>query len=370
MEWGLGHAARMIPVAKTLKDMNHNIFVGSGEEHLTFFRKEISGLTLIQFPGFHPRYSRFLPQYLSLLFKIPLLLYHIVLEHTRLKKIVREHSIDLVISDNRFGLWSRKVTTVYVTHMPLIPFPKSMRFLEPIGICLHRKIITRYSFCYIPDLAGDINVSGRLSHGMKLPENVRYIGILSRFLTDTIKDSQIQKTEQNLVILSGPEPQREIFKQKLIMLFQGKDTATVILGGRPSEKENVVESGSISFYNHLPAAEIKNLIERSQNIISRSGYTTIMELISLNSSALLVPTPGQTEQEYLAEYLSGKDWFSTIAQSELKNGIKFAQERIVRTSELAEQSHILFTTALNELLEYCHKNGKAKETGQKAEPNL
>lgn len=360
----------MIPVAKTLKDMNHNIFVGSGEEHLTFFRNEIPGLTYIKFPGFNPRYSRFLPQYLTLLLKTPALLYHIILEHIRLNNIIREHSIDLVISDNRFGLWNRNVTSVYVTHMPLIPFPKRMRFLEFIGVLLHRKIIKKYSFCFIPDLPGAINVSGRLSHGKKLPANVRYIGILSRLQPEANQDRHIQKIQQNLVILSGPEPQREIFKQKLLKLYKDKDPATVILGGRPSEKDDSVKTGNITFYNHLPATEMKNLIERSQNIISRSGYTTIMELISLNCSALLVPTPGQTEQEYLAEYLSGKGWFSTIAQSELKNGITFTGERATGARELTEQSHVFLTNALNEMLEYSHKNKKPDETGEKTEPNL
>jgi predicted glycosyltransferase len=365
LEWGLGHAARMVPVARMLKAMNHNIFVGSGEEHITFFRNEIPGLTYIKFPGVNPRYSRYLPQYISLLLKTPSLLYHIILEHHRLKKIIREHSIDLVISDNRFGLWNRKVTTVYVTHMPRIPFPKRMRFLEFIGIFLHRKIIKKYSFCFIPDLPGTINVSGRLSHGMKLPANVRYIGLLSRFQTEADQDRNIQRTQQNLVILSGPEPQREIFKQKLIMLFKGKDQATVILGGQPSKNDDVVKTGNITFYNHLPSAEMKNLIESSQNIISRSGYTTVMELISLNCSALLVPTPGQTEQEYLAEYLLGKGWFSTIAQSELKNGTTLPTVRAVGTIELTEQSNVLFINALRELLEYSHKNRKADEPGQK-----
>lgn len=366
----MGHVARMIPVAKMLKDMNHNIFVGSGEEHLTFFRNEIPGLTYIKFPGFNPRYSRFLPQYLTLLLKTPDLLYQIILEHFRLKKIIREHSIDIVISDNRFGLWNRSVTSVYVTHMPLIPFPKRMRFLEFIGIFLHRKIIKKYSFCFIPDLPGDLNVSGRLSHGMKLPPNVRYIGILSRLQTGGEQDRNIQKIQQNLAILSGPEPQREIFKQKLIMLFKDREPGIVILGGRPSEKDDVARSGNITFYNHLPATEMKQLIERSHNIISRSGYTTIMELISLNCSALLVPTPGQTEQEYLAEYLSGKGWFSTIAQSELKNGITFTAAGAFATDEMTRQSPVLFINALNELLEYSHKNSKAGEPDQKAKPNL
>ena len=370
MEWGLGHAARMIPVAKMLKDMNHNIFVGSGEEHLMFFRNELPGLTYIKFPGFNPRYSRFLPQYLALLLKTPALLYHIILEHARLKNVIREHSIDIVISDNRFGLWNKKVTSVYVTHMPLIPFPKRLKSLEFIGISLHRKIINNYSFCFIPDLPGDLNVSGRLSHGIKLPSNVRYIGILSRLQNESTSADDSSEVQQNLAILSGPEPQREIFRQKLIMLFKDKEPGIVILGGRPAKKDDAVKTGNITFYNHLPATEMKHLIERSHNIISRSGYTTIMELISLNRSALLIPTPGQTEQEYLAEYLSGKGWFSTIAQGELKNGIRLTEAEAVGTSELTKQSQGLLINVLNELLEYSHKNSKSGKPGQKAEPNL
>jgi hypothetical protein len=191
--------------------MNNNVIIGSGEEHLALFRKEMPGLSYISFPGFKPAYSRFLPQYLSLLFKIPALLYHIIVEHRRLKRILSEYSVDIIISDNRFGLWNRKITSVYITHMPLVPFPGSFKFLEPIGVLLHRQIIKKYTLCFIPDLPGDLNLSGRLSHNIKLPDNVRFIGILSRF-TDADKnifDNNI-KFQHNTVILSGPEPQRVI----------------------------------------------------------------------------------------------------------------------------------------------------------------
>ena len=161
---------------------------------------------------------------------MPPLLYHIFREHFRLKKIIQEYSIDIVISDNRFGLWNRKVTTVYVTHMPLIPLPKSLRRLEFIGILLHRTIIKKYSFCFIPDLPGDGNLSGRLSHGLKLPANVRYTGILSRFTNYTpgLKGNPVT-FPHNTVILSGPEPQREILKQKLTEILKEREPITVML---------------------------------------------------------------------------------------------------------------------------------------------
>ena len=181
LEWGLGHATRMIPVAAELLRHNHNVIFASGEEHLSIIRNELPECSYLSFPGFKPKYSHHLPQYISILLKIPLLVCHIVLEHIRLKNIIREYSIDIVISDNRFGLWNSRIKSVYVTHMPLIPFPGKVRFLEPLGIFFHRQIIRKYDLCFIPDLAGGKNLTGRLSHGINLPENVRYIGILSRF---------------------------------------------------------------------------------------------------------------------------------------------------------------------------------------------
>jgi len=149
LEWGLGHAARMIPLARILMELDHNVFIASGRDHLNLFRAELPGLKYIDFPGYKPVYSRHLPQYIPLLLKTPLLVFHIFREHYRLKKLIVEHSIDLVISDNRFGLWNSKIRTAYITHMPLIPFPKPFRFLEFIGIRFHRFFIERYSLCLI-----------------------------------------------------------------------------------------------------------------------------------------------------------------------------------------------------------------------------
>jgi UDP-N-acetylglucosamine transferase subunit ALG13 len=354
----------MIPVARKLRDMNHNVIIASGEDHLALFRNELTGLTYINFKGFKPGYSRHLPQYIYLLFKIPELIYHIIAEHKRLKKIIAEYKIDLVISDNRFGLWNNEITSAYVTHMPLIPLPKPLKFLEPAGIYLHRKIIEKYTFCLIPDLPGDINLTGRLSHGLKLPENVRFVGILSRFVDTGNSFRDPLKMSHNTVILSGPEPQREILKQKLIEILKYKEPVTLMLEGKPGTRGEIEKIGNIIFYNHLPASRMKGIIEESECIISRSGYTTIMELVSLKRTALIIPTPGQTEQEYLAEYLSDKGWFNTIRQSELKAGISIERGNVLWEDEINSQSNILLAKAIKDLLEYDHKQGQPKKSGQ------
>jgi spore coat polysaccharide biosynthesis predicted glycosyltransferase SpsG len=364
LEWGLGHAARMIPLARCLRDMDNNITIASGEEHLSLFRNELPGLSYINFTGFKPSYSRFLPQYLSLFFKIPVLLFHIIAEHQALNKIITKYDIDIIISDNRFGLWNKKITSVYITHMPLIPFPKPLKFLEPAGVFLHSKIIKKYSLCFIPDLPGELNLTGRLAHGIRLTDNVRYIGILSRFqIPDPGLTANPLRVHRNTVILSGPEPQREILKQKLVAILKDKEPHTIMFEGKPGKSGDTNSDGNITFYYHQPAPIMKEIIETSDNIISRSGYTTIMELVSLNSTALIIPTPGQTEQEYLAEYLSGKGWFCTQIQSKINAENLICPGRSVLHTEINRQSKILLTGAVNELLEKQHRESQSKETG-------
>ena len=348
LEWGLGHAGRMIPLARKLRDLQNNIYIAGGDEQLSFFRRELQGLSYIKFPGFRPGYSRLLPQYLVLLLQTPVLMYHIVYEHIRLRKIIKDYNIDIVISDNRFGLWNKNVKTVYITHMPLIPFPKPFAFLEFTGILLHRLVIKRFNFCFIPDLPGEINVSGRLSHGVKLHANTRFIGILSRF---TYSDPIVKSLTVPLttVILSGPEPQRSILKNILTELLRNRNTA--ILEGRPGVKEEVSASGNITTYNHLETTEMKEMLLSSSDIITRAGYTTIMELISLNCKALLIPTPGQTEQEYLADYLSQKGWFSTVSQKDINESDLIFPDKYDQPTMFNKMSEELLDSALRNLLQ-------------------
>ena len=341
----------MIPLAAKLRDMNNNIIIGAGEKHLSFFRKELTGISYIDFPGYSPSYSRRLPQYIKLLLDTPVLLFHIIREHIRLKGIISSHDIDIVISDNRFGLWNRKVTTVYITHMPRIQFPSAFSFLEFIGVWLHRFIIRKYTFCFIPDLPGEINLSGRLSHGVKLPDNVRFTGVLSRFTNiETDENKDPLKEKHNTVILSGPEPQKSILQEKLVDYFREKKPPTLFLCGNPDGSSMPLRSGNIVFIDHLPTSAMRDVIKRSDLIITRPGYTLIMELISLNRSALLVPTPGQTEQEYLAQRLSGMGWFATISQKNINDGIRGDIITHQWPEDIINDSSMLLEKALDEML--------------------
>ena len=366
LEWGLGHAARMIPLARKLGEMGNNIFIGSGEERLALFRNELPGLTYISFPGFRPGYSRYFPSWLVMFCKIPSLIYHIVREHSELKKIVLGNSIDIVISDNRFGLWNKDATTVYVTHMLRVPFPKPFRFAEVIGIAIHRAIIMKYDHCFIPDLPGETNVSGRLSHGLRLPSNARYIGLLSRFSGILPAASGLFRYRHDTIILSGPEPQRGILKQRLESLLRDTGMPTIFLCGRPGHGSEMDREGSFIYYDHLDGPMMSEALLSSDCIISRSGYTTIMELISLRCTALLIPTPGQTEQEYLAGYLEEKGWFRSVSQRNTGLATMTSSVAKFNGEVMMEQSGKLLEKAIGVLSEYRKQQSRNAEPEKKA----
>ncbi|NMC37461.1 MAG: UDP-N-acetylglucosamine--N-acetylmuramyl-(pentapeptide) pyrophosphoryl-undecaprenol N-acetylglucosamine transferase [Bacteroidales bacterium] len=368
LEWGLGHAGRMIPLARKLQKMNNEIFIGAGQEHLALFRQELPGSVLIEFKGFKPGYSGVFPQYLILLFKIPVLFFHIITEHFRLKGIIREHKIDIVISDNRLGLWRNGMKTVYISHLLRIPFPRKLRWLEPVGIIIHRFFIRRYSYCYIPDVPGRLNISGRLSHGLKLHPDTRFIGILSRFSgpVESVRREAGLPVKLVLLILSGPEPQRRILKQKVTDIFKDSDMQLTILEGKPGGNQDAIISGNICSYSHLPSSEFRKVLLESDYIISRSGYSTIMELASLNRSALLIPTPGQTEQEYLAQHLSGMGWFETVSQKHLKKGLILPRIKHLNAESISDESSRLLEEALTDLLYQQEKDTHNPKSGKKS----
>lgn len=291
---------------------------------------------------------------MAFMFKIPLLIFHIVKEHFLLKKIIRKHNIDIVISDNRFGLWNRKVKTVYITHQLRIKFPRLAAFAEPVGMAIHRLFINKYDYCFIPDLPDSPDFSGILSHGCTLPPHAMFIGILSRFsASDRLSDLPDEiRIPYDTVILSGPEPQKSLLKKMLISSLKDSDTTTVFLCAEPASKTDIIQENShIICYTHLSTSMMKQVIVNSRHVITRSGYSSVMELLSLGRSALLIPTPGQTEQEYLADYLSKRGLFTCLKQKELKTKKPTDFIEMPNLKSIIMESGHLLNKALDKLLD-------------------
>jgi UDP-N-acetylglucosamine transferase subunit ALG13 len=257
----------------------------------------------------YSRKKNWLP--IKLLLQFPKLLYRVYAERRWLKNVVHLYKIAAVISDNRLGLSHKKIPTVYITHQ--LHIKTGNRFTESIAQKIHYHFINKYSACWVPDAAGEINLAGELAHPAIIPKiPVTYLGPLSRF-----KKTETEIKYDLCVLLSGPEPQRSIF-EKIVLndLKKFEGNAFVVLG-LPGELQILkLKSGLLEIQNHLPAAELSLLIQQSKTIICRSGYSSVMDLVKLQKHAILVPTSGQTEQEYLASYLQDQHLFYAVQQKD------------------------------------------------------
>ncbi len=312
LDWGLGHATRCIPIISKLLQQNCVVIVAAEAAGKFLLQKEFPNLIFIDLTGYRIQYSsNKLTMPFKMLAQFPKLIYSIYTERRWLNKAITEHNIDAVISDNRLGLSSKKITSIYITHQLLIKTGNA--FTEKIAQKIHYHFINKYNACWVPDGAGQINLAGDLSHPKLLPAvPVKYLGPLSRF-----KKLDVDIKYDVCILLSGPEPQRTIFEKKVIEELKTFSGKAFLLRGCPGDtKEFELGLPEVKVENHLPADELNIVLQQSKLIISRSGYTTVMDLAKLQQKALLVPTAGQTEQKYLAEYLEQKLLFCTLQQKD------------------------------------------------------
>jgi len=314
LDWGLGHATRCVPIITELLNQNYKVLIGASDRSADLLRAEFPKLTIIPFSGYEISYPERGSMIVNMSKQIPRLISRIAAEKREVRKIVKDYQIDGIISDNRFGLGIAEVPTAYITHQVKIATPSQFRFLEPVLKYLHQRILNRYNEVWIPDYSGENNLSGRLSHDQKLPVNTHFIGPLSRFNKD-VSLNETPATEL-LVIISGPEPQRTMFEWMILRQLDGRTESVVIVRGAPESQRKVNVSDNITVVDHLPAMELNQAICNASIIVARSGYSTIMDLSKLGKQAIFIPTPGQTEQEYLAELLKNKN----VCYSEPQDG--------------------------------------------------
>ncbi len=313
--WGLGHASRVIPIIKSLLDAGYKVIAAGDSPQLLLISSSFPDIETIYFPSFDIRLSKQNTQLLPLIgiaFRLP---YFTIKEHYLVKRIVIQNRIDFIISDNRYGLWCRGIKSILITHQLCVIFPKPFHFLESIGIKVVRFLANQYDYCFIPDFKEDDNLAGKLSHPSHLPMNVRYIGLLSRY--NDFKFDVTAPVWDLVGIASGPSPQREIFIDLISQLAKNNNLKTLIIKGNPAEGMNIKVDHDIFYVGHLKDSDFAKTILSSKHLITRAGYSTIMDLATLGISCLIVPTPGQTEQEYLANYLATKGIFKTRKQTEL-----------------------------------------------------
>jgi hypothetical protein len=309
MNWGLGHATRCIPLIKIFENLGCNVTLGSDGPSLILLKHEFPHLDAIELPSYGIKYSRILPMAFNMLFQMPKILINIIREKKYIDKIQESECFDIVVSDSRFGCHTKYATNIYLTHQVKIRFPRFMRFLEPGGVFFHHLIIKKFDNLWIIDRKGESSLAGDMSQVYGY-DNVFFIGILSRFTCGCI----IKKNIDVCFLLSGPEPQRTQFENIIVKLNMPDSKRYCLIRGLPESVDFLSMPANWKVYNHITSEELGNVLLSSRHIVCRSGYSTIMDLVKLGLSATLVPTPGQPEQEYLAEYLSGKFGFRSIKQ--------------------------------------------------------
>ena len=295
LNWGLGHAARSIPIIRELEKRNFSPVLASDGSALLLLQKEFPHLQSYELPSYNIEYSTkgSLLKW-KLILESPKILQAIKAEKKVTAKLISEENIQGIISDSRFGTRHKGIKSVFITHQ-LNVLSGNTTWLSST---IHQKYISKFDQCWVPDSPGKFNLSGILGHFKTENENIKYIGALSR-----LEKQKIPLKYDYLVLLSGPEPQRTLLQNILFRNFRSTDKQVLFVRGVINDEPFTCLNPSITIKNYLFGKELQEAINSSRIVISRSGYTSLMDLAKLEKRAFFIPTPGQFEQEYLAERL-------------------------------------------------------------------
>jgi len=310
LNWGLGHATRCIPVINALINENFEPVLASDGAALELLKKEFPPLEWHQLPAYNITYSKNSSFFsFKLLLQVPHILKCIYREKKITAALVKNHNLHGIISDNRWGVRSQKLPSVFITHQLKV----FSGITTPISTYIQQKFIRKFNECWVPDNKEFPNLSGSMGHVRNLPIKVRYLGVLSR-----LKKEFTPVLYDIAILLSGPEPQRGMLEAILEKELVDTALRVLFIRGLIEEKSNWEVQGNISRVNFLTAKDLQQALNRSEIVISRSGYTSIMDLAHLEKKAFFIPTPGQPEQLYLAKKLKTEGHAPFCAQQDFK----------------------------------------------------
>ncbi|MCE2613296.1 glycosyltransferase [Flavobacteriaceae bacterium D16] len=299
LNWGLGHATRCIPIIHALLKEGFNPIIATDGAALFLLQKEFPQLDYYELPTYDIEYAK-----KGQLFKLKMVWDSpkILKATRREKKVIDQlvYSLDLrgIISDNRLGAYSNKVPSVFITHQLNVLAGNTTWMASR----MHQRIIRKFDTCWVPDFPGQNNLSGRLGHLKNNSLPVCYLGPLSR-----MKKLSGPILYDLMILLSGPEPQRTLLEQHLISELKSFCGKALFVKGKMGLEQiryrEVDDQKDITYANYMTTHELEAGINASRMVLSRSGYTTIMDLAKLEKKAFFIPTPGQYEQEYLAKRL-------------------------------------------------------------------
>ncbi len=339
LDWGLGHASRMIPIIEYFLRKDYQVAIASSGNALKLLQNRFPDLLSFELSSYNIEYKHSsmvweMTRQLPKIFKVR------NTENQQLKRILNDFDADLIISDNRYGFYNKKIKSIFITHQLQILGPKSFSFINPILKKLHIRLLSRFEQIWVPDFYGSNSLAGVLSNVDNISANIKYIGPLSRFYKVKSNSSNVLNEINNIVvILSGPEPARTIFENKIIFQLEDFNGKLVLLRGVPNNKE-VIINDRIEVYNHLNDDKLLPILQEADVVISRSGYSSLMDMYFLSKKSIFIPTKGQTEQEYLAERFMSKKMF--YSQKEENLDLKLALSEVKKYSGFVDKQNISF----------------------------
>ena len=313
LNMGLGHATRSLPIIRHLLEMDWRVVIGSSGRSLVLLKKEVPAAVFVELPDYGLRYSERGVRLSGLLLQIPEFLRTIAAEHQLTEETVMKYKSQAVISDHRYGCYSRFVPSFFISHQLRFATPPFLRPFEIFGFWFNRWFHKKYQAVIVPDIFQKKEglLSGRLSRVGDRPD-YHFCGILS-----SIRPEMQTPDIDLLVSISGPEPQRTVFEQKILEQIKHLPGEKVVVLGKPELDTSTSNIPGLSVFSHLSRQKMQEYFSRSRIIVTRSGYSTVMELAELGKKALLIPTPGQTEQVLLANRLMALNWFYSVSQEKM-----------------------------------------------------
>jgi len=316
LNWGLGHATRCIPIINRLIKQGFTPVIASDGAALLLLQKEFPNVKTYKLPSYNITYPHNSKLFLlHFLLKIPHFYKTIQFERNTVKNIVETEKITGIISDNRFGCFNTQIKSVYITHQLKVKRGVLTYFASKI----HQKIIKNFDACWVPD---DLNhtYAGGLSKARLPNVKIDYLGVLSRFKQ---QQQEVVAKYNYLILLSGPEPSRSQLENIMMRTFNNTSKKVLLVRGKISKKQTIKHYKGIKIVNFMMQKQLQKSIAESEIVIARSGYSTIMDLAVMGKKAFFIPTPGQTEQMFLAKNLERKKIAPYTQQHQFKKSDLF-----------------------------------------------
>jgi uncharacterized protein (TIGR00661 family) len=303
LNWGLGHATRCVPIIHLLIEQGFEVLLASDGDALQLLQLEFPKLTSFELPSYNIEYGHHFA--FSVLKRVPHILSTIKRERQAIETIAKNTGAEIIISDNRYGCYTSFTKNIFVCHQHYLLVP----VFSDLANSLHRKLLRKFEQHWIPDREEtETKLGGQLSTSNL--HSVSYIGPLSRF-----QKMETAKKYDCIAVISGPEPQRSYFEAIIKEQFSASALKTLLVCGKATEASTEKHIGNCTIVPFLNAVQLNQAICASDVVICRSGYSSVMDLATLEKKVIFIPTPGQTEQIYLAEYFQQKNIAPCYKQS-------------------------------------------------------